>query len=148
MASVARNPRRRALVEQRANAAGFKEAHPDSVHKQWSEQSPHRDPANPRVDPDETRPRVRDDDRGVRRDGSSNRVCGRGTRRNSDRADAHPSLPAYLQRDRAIANHASSHAALDASENRGGTRATVQRVRSHFQHSELERGVISARVHN
>jgi hypothetical protein len=40
MASVARNPRRRALVEQRANTAGFKEAHPDSVHKHWSEQSP------------------------------------------------------------------------------------------------------------
>jgi hypothetical protein len=99
------------------------------------------------LDPHEANPRVRSADRGVRRDGSSNGVDLRGKRRNSEGAgpvDPHASVPAYVQRPRA--NHDSSHTALDGK--RDSTRATVQRARSRFQHSELEKAGVSARAHN
>jgi hypothetical protein len=82
------------------------------------------------VDPGEHIPRTRDDDRGVCRDCSISRVCIRGTRRNEQSADAHPSVPAYLQRARANHyNNYNSHTSFDARTNGHNTRASVPRAR-------------------
>jgi hypothetical protein len=97
--------------------------------------------------PGETNPRGRHDDRGLCRDGDSNRVAVRGSRRSSelaDLADAHPSVPAYIQRHRACAKHTSTDPAVDADANRD----IAPLLRAHFQSSRLERAVTSARVQN
>jgi hypothetical protein len=98
------------------------------------------------VVPDEIHPRVGNDDRGVRRGGTGDRVYIGGAWRNAEPADAHPSVPAWLQRDRGRTTQESSRPARDPETKPKSIRAKDQRARSQFHQSEREEPVISARV--